>query len=228
MPNWIDTVFLVFLVVVVLKTFRIGTFRAALEVVLFFISIYIAEKICQSLIFNAKLFEASNALAYAVFFVFFFLVAYFILKVVLWFSSKVIKVEVLGTFDKVLAGALGVLIALLHVGLLMNIATMAPFSPNAKAYIEASYAYKVGAPTFNKMYEWAFVFAPGMDKMIGKNIEEKIKEKTDEGGAAIKNLKIPELLSEDKIKTYSEGLEEMEKAKKYLEEKRIERNKLLQ
>lgn len=227
MPNWIDTVFLVFLVVVVLKTFRNGTFRAILEIVLFFVSIYIAEKICQSLIFNAKLFEASNTLAYAVFFVFFFVAIYFILKVVLWFSSRLIKVEVLGTFDKALAAGVGILIAFLNVGLLMNIATMAPFSQNAKTYIEASYAFKYGTPVFNKMYELAFTFAPKMDKLIGKNIEDTIEEKSKAGEAAIIDLKIPELLSEEKIKAYTDGLEEADKAKTFLEERRVKRNKLL-
>lgn len=209
MPNWIDTVFLVCLAVAVLKSFRAGTFRLLVEIVVFFLSIYVSEKICRVLMFDAKVIESSNTLAYAIFFAFFFAVVYALLKVVLWLLAKVIKVEILGTFDKVIAGAAGVLLALLNAGLILNLALMFPFSPDARQYIETSYSYRLAVPVFNQMYAAAFAFSPEMDRLIGKNIEETVKQKVkpaqeavEQGGAALEagKKKAAETIGENQTK----------------------------
>jgi len=204
---------MVFLAAVAITSFRNGTFRSLIEILMIFISIYISEKICQALIFQAGLFEASNALAYAVFFVLFFVIAYAILKVALWFVSKVIKIANLGIFDKALAALTGVLIALLFAGLFIDVALMVPLSPEAKNYIESSQTQRFATPVFNKMYDWAFQFAPEMDKLIGKNIDEKVNQfkaektidnitqeaasKIEAAKETVINLKLPKLESSE-------------------------------
>ncbi|MFA4858950.1 MAG: CvpA family protein [Candidatus Margulisiibacteriota bacterium] len=209
MPNWIDTVFLVCLAVAVLKSFRAGTFRLLVEIVVFFLSIYVSEKICHVLMFDAKVIESSNTLAYAIFFAFFFAVAYALLKVLMWLLGKVVKVEILGTFDKVIAGAVGILVALLNAGLILNLALMFPFSPDARQYIEASQTHKIAVPVFNQMYESAFAFSPEVDRLVGKNIEDAVKQNiqkgqdaVEQGGAALEagKKKATETLGENKTK----------------------------
>jgi uncharacterized membrane protein required for colicin V production len=209
LPNWIDTIFLVCLAVAVLKSFRAGTFRVLVEIVIFFLSIYVSEKICHVLMFDAKMVESSNTLAYAIFFAFFFVVIYAVLKIVLWLLAKVIKVEILGTFDKVIAGAGGVLLALLNAGLILNLALMFPLSLPARQYIEASQTHRLAVPVFNRLYEAAFAFSPEMDRLIGKNIEETVKQNVQKGqevveqGSAVLEAgkkKAAETLGENKTK----------------------------